>query len=214
MLLWESLGYIGGGIGFGGQMVDWMFLVESVDVVLLFLLCFGNVWVDDLVCNNGIVVNVVVLYKDYIVGYLFFISYCLNWCYFGMCESVVKSFVDEVEVVWIEYCDGIFGEMDVEGKWIFIEFICEGVGVYVFNGEIFFQFVWDVEIMQVFCIWFKVVSLKWVDILGYVCGNCQFCVGVEMDWNGKVFVYYVCDDDWLVVGGECWICIFCFLLFG
>ncbi|ECO0702404.1 phage portal protein, partial [Salmonella enterica subsp. enterica serovar Rubislaw] len=49
----ESLGYTGGGIGFGGQMADWMPPAESVDAALLPSLRLGNARADDLVRNNG-----------------------------------------------------------------------------------------------------------------------------------------------------------------
>ncbi|SUG74685.1 Portal protein Head protein Gp4 [Salmonella enterica subsp. enterica] len=139
-----------GGIGFGGQMADWMPPAESVDAALLPSLRLGNARADDLVRNNGIAANAVALHKDHIVGHLFLISYRPNWRYLGMRESAAKSFVDEVEAAWTEYCDGIFGEMDAEGKRTFTEFIREGVGVHAFNGEIFLQPVWDAETTQVF----------------------------------------------------------------
>lgn len=89
---------------------------ESVDAALLPSLRLGNARADDLVRNNGIAANAVALHKDHIVGHLFLISYRPNWRYLGMRESAAKSFVDEVEAAWTEYCDGIFGEMDAEGS--------------------------------------------------------------------------------------------------
>ncbi|EOG6934964.1 phage portal protein, partial [Salmonella enterica subsp. enterica serovar Newport] len=200
----ESLGYTGGGIGFGGQMADWMPPAESVDAALLPSLRLGNARADDLVRNNGIAANAVALHKDHIVGHLFLISYRPNWRYLGMRESAAKSFVDEVEAAWTEYCDGIFGEMDAEGKRTFTEFIREGVGVHAFNGEIFLQLVWDAETTQVFRTRFKAVSPKRVDTPGYARGNRQLRAGVETDRNGKALAYHVCDDDWPVAGGERW----------
>ncbi|ECE9132042.1 phage tail tape measure protein [Salmonella enterica subsp. enterica serovar Napoli] len=200
----ESLGYTGGGIGFGGQMADWMPPAESVDAALLPSLRLGNARADDLVRNNGIAANAVALHKDHIVGHLFLISYRPNWRYLGMRESAAKSFVDEVEAAWTEYCDGIFGEMDAEGKRTFTEFIREGVGVHAFNGEIFLQPVWDAETTQVFRTRFKAVSPKRVDTPGYARGNRQLRAGVETDRNGKALAYHVCDDDWPVAGGERW----------
>lgn len=175
----ESLGYTGGGIGFGGQMADWMPPAESVDAALLPSLRLGNARADDLVRNNGIAANAVALHKDHIVGHLFLISYRPNWRYLGMRESAAKSFVDEVEAAWTEYCDGIFGEMDAEGKRTFTEFIREGVGVHAFNGEIFLQPVWDAETTQVFRTRFKAVSPKRVDTPGYARGNRQLRAGME-----------------------------------
>ncbi|EAO7510643.1 phage portal protein [Salmonella enterica] len=198
----ESLGYTGGGIGFGGQMADWMPPAESVDAALLPSLRLGNARADDLVRNNGIAANAVALHKDHIVGHLFLISYRPNWRYLGMRESAAKSFVDEVEAAWTEYCDGIFGEMDAEGKRTFTEFIREGVGVHAFNGEIFLQPVWDAETTQVFRTRFKAVSPKRVDTPGYARGNRQLRAGVETDRNGKALAYHVCDDDWPVAGGD------------
>ncbi|STN92113.1 capsid protein of prophage [Escherichia coli] len=52
-----------------------------------------------------------------------------------MRETAAKSFVDEVEAAWSEYAEGMSGEIDVEGKRTFTEFIREGVGVHAFNGE-------------------------------------------------------------------------------
>ena len=45
----ESLGYSGGGVGFGGQMADWVPPAESVDAALLPSLRLGNARADDLV---------------------------------------------------------------------------------------------------------------------------------------------------------------------
>ncbi|EDD5837954.1 phage portal protein, partial [Salmonella enterica] len=93
----ESMGYSGGGAGFGGQLTDWMPLAESVDAALLPSLRLGNARADDLVRNNGIAANAVSLHKDHIVGHLFLISYRPNWQYLGMRESSARSFINEVE---------------------------------------------------------------------------------------------------------------------
>ncbi len=77
-----------------------------------------------------------------------------------MRETAAKSFVDEVEAAWSEYAEGMSGEIDVEGKRTFTEFIREGVGVHAFNGEIFVQPVWDTESTQLFRTRFKAVSPK------------------------------------------------------
>ncbi|EBP7191560.1 phage portal protein, partial [Salmonella enterica] len=154
----ESLGYSGGGTGFGGQLTDWMPPAESVDAALLPSLRLGNARADDLVRNNGIAANAVSLHKDHIVGHLFLISYRPNWQYLGMREASARSFINEVESAWSEYCDGIFGEIDIEGKRTFTEFIREGVGVHAFNGEIFLQPVWDTETTQLFRTRFKAIS--------------------------------------------------------
>lgn len=63
-----------------------------------------------------------------------------------------------MEAAWSEYAEGMFGEIDVEGKRTFTEFIREGVGVHAFNGEIFVQPVWDTETTQLFRTRFKAVS--------------------------------------------------------
>lgn len=65
-----------------------------------------------------------------------------------------------MEAAWSEYAEGMFGEIDVEGKRTFTEFIREGVGVHAFNGEIFVQPVWDTESTQLFRTRFKAVSPK------------------------------------------------------
>ncbi len=100
------------------------------------------------------------LHKDHIVGHMFLISYRPNWRWLGMRETAAKSFVDEVEAAWSEYAEGMSGEIDVEGKRTFTEFIREGVGVHAFNGEIFVQPVWDTETTQLFRTRFKAVSPK------------------------------------------------------
>ncbi len=123
----------------------------------------GNARADDLVRNNGIAANAVALHKDHIVGHMFLISYRPNWRWLGMRETAAKSFVDEVEAAWSEYAEGMSGEIDVEGKRTFTEFIREGVGVHAFNGEIFVQPVWDTETTQLFRTRFKAVSPKRVD---------------------------------------------------
>lgn len=68
----------------------------------------------------------------------------------------------------------MFGEIDVEGKRTFTEFIREGVGVHAFNGEIFVQPVWDTESTQLFRTRFKAVSPKRVDTPDTVSGT-VFC---------------------------------------
>ena len=112
----ESLSYNGGGAGFGGQMAEWLPPAQSADAALLPALRLGNARADDLVRNNGIAANAVALHKDHIVGHMFLISYRPNWRWLGMRETAAKSFVDEVEAAWSEYAEGMFGEIDVEGK--------------------------------------------------------------------------------------------------
>ncbi|MCC8209759.1 phage portal protein [Escherichia coli] len=146
----ESLSYNGGGAGFGGQMAEWLPPAQSADAALLPALRLGNARADDLVRNNGIAANAVALHKDHIVGHMFLISYRPNWRWLGMRETAAKSFVDEVEAAWSEYAEGMSGEIDVEEKRTFTEFIREGVGVHAFNGEIFVQPVWDTESTQLF----------------------------------------------------------------
>ncbi|EAO4397095.1 phage portal protein [Salmonella enterica] len=200
----ESLAYSGGGIGFGGQMMDWMPQAESVDAALLPSLRLGNARAEDLVRNNGIAANAVALHKDHIVGHLFLISYRPNWRWLGMNEATAKSFVVEVEAAWTEYCDSLFGEIDAEGKRTFTEFIREGVGVHAFNGEIFMQPVWDAETTQVFRTRFKAVSPKRVDTPGHALGNRWLRAGVEIDRNGRALAYHVCEDDWPLSGSGRW----------
>ncbi|EIB9646959.1 phage portal protein [Escherichia coli] len=169
----ESLSYNGGGAGFGGQMAEWLPPAQGVDAALLPALRLGNARADDLVRNNGIAANAVALHKDHIVGHMFLISYRPNWRWLGMRESAAKIFVDEVEAAWSEYAEGMFGEIDVEGKRTFTEFIREGVGVHAFNGEIFVQPVWDTETTRLFRTRFKAVSPKRVDTPGHGMGT--FC---------------------------------------
>lgn len=200
----ESLSYSGGGVGFGGQMADWVPPAESVDAALLPSLRLGNARADDLVRNNGIAANAVALHKDHIVGHLFLISYRPNWRYLGMREAAAKSFVDEVECAWTEYCDSVFGEIDIEGKRTFTELIREGVGVHAFNGEVFVQPVWDAETTQLFRTRFKAISPKRIDTPGHAQGNRQLRAGVEIDKNGKALAYHVSEDTWPFSGTGRW----------
>lgn len=200
----QSLGYSGGGAGFGGQMMNWTPPLEGIDAALLPALSLGNARADDLVRNNGIAANAVALHKDHIVGHLFLISYRPNWRYLGMRESSARRFIDEVESAWTEYCDGIFGEIDIEGKRTFTEFIREGVGVHAFNGEVFLQPVWEAETTQLFRTRFKAISPKRIDTPGHAMGNRQLRAGVEVDRNGKALAYHVSEDDWPLSSAGKW----------
>ncbi|EEY5188398.1 phage portal protein [Escherichia coli] len=200
----ESLSYNGGGAGFGGQMAEWLPPAQSADAALLPALRLGNARADDLVRNNGIAANAVALHKDHIVGHMFLISYRPNWRWLGMRETAAKSFVDEVEAAWSEYAEGMFGEIDVEGKRTFTEFIREGVGVHAFNGEIFVQPVWDTESTQLFRTRFKAVSPKRVDTPGHGMGNRFLRAGVEVDRYGRAVAYHICEDDFPFSGSGRW----------
>lgn len=200
----ESLSYNGGGAGFGGQMAEWLPPAQSADAALLPALRLGNARADDLVRNNGIAANAVALHKDHIVGHMFLISYRPNWRWLGMRETAAKSFVDEVEAAWSEYAEGMSGEIDVEGKRTFTEFIREGVGVHAFNGEIFVQPVWDTETTQLFRTRFKAVSPKRVDTPGHGMGNRFLRAGVEVDRYGRAVAYHICEDDFPFSGSGRW----------
>ncbi|MFY3728037.1 phage portal protein, partial [Escherichia coli] len=151
-----------------------------------------------------IAANAVALHKDHIVGHMFLISYRPNWRWLGMRETAAKSFVDEVEAAWSEYAEGMFGEIDVEGKRTFTEFIREGVGVHAFNGEIFVQPVWDTETTQLFRTRFKAVSPKRVDTPGHGMGNRFLRAGVEVDRYGRAVAYHICEDDFPFSGSGRW----------
>ena len=200
----ESLSYNGGGAGFGGQMEEWLPPAQSADAALLPALRLGNARADDLVRNNGIAANAVALHKDHIVGHMFLISYRPNWRWLGMRETAAKSFVDEVEAAWSEYAEGMSGEIDVEEKRTFTEFIREGVGVHAFNGEIFVQPVWDTETTQLFRTRFKAVSPKRVDTPGHGMGNRFLRAGVEVDRYGRAVAYHICEDDFPFSGSGRW----------
>ncbi|ENY4954319.1 phage portal protein, partial [Escherichia coli] len=124
-------------------MAEWLPAPESADVALLPSIHLGNARADELVRNNGIASNAVEIHKDHIVGHMFRLSYRPNWRWLGMSEADSHAFIEDVEAAWMEYCDPVFGTMDVEGRRSFTEFIREGVGVHTFNGEIFVQPVWD-----------------------------------------------------------------------
>ncbi|MDA6894068.1 phage portal protein [Escherichia coli] len=132
------------------------------------------------------------------------IVYRPNWRWLGMRETAAKSFVDEVEAAWSEYAEGMFGEIDVEGKRTFTEFIREGVGVHAFNGEIFVQPVWDTETTQLFRTRFKAVSPKRVDTPGHGMGNRFLRAGVEVDRYGRAVAYHICEDDFPFSGSGRW----------
>ncbi|WP_024236047.1 phage portal protein, partial [Escherichia coli] len=127
-----------------------------------------------------------------------------NGRWLGMRETAAKSFVDEVEAAWSEYAEGMFGEIDVEGKRTFTEFIREGVGVHAFNGEIFVQPVWDTETTQLFRTRFKAVSPKRVDTPGHGMGNRFLRAGVEVDRYGRAVAYHICEDDFPFSGSGRW----------
>lgn len=200
----ESMSYSGGGVGFGGQMAEWMPPVESADAALLPSLRLGNARADDLVRNNGIAANAVEIHKDHIVGHMFRLSYRPNWRYLGMSEADFHAFVEEVETAWLEYCDPVFGSIDAEGKRTFTEFIREGVGVHAFNGEIFVQPVWDAESPGLFRTKFKAVSPKRVDTPGHALGNRWLRAGVEINTSGRALAYHVCDDNYPLFGEGVW----------
>ncbi|EFI5876099.1 phage portal protein, partial [Escherichia coli] len=185
-------------------MAEWLPPSQSADAALLPALRLGNARADDLVRNNGIAANAVALHKDHIVGHMFLISYRPNWRWLGMRETAAKSFVDEVEAAWSEYAEGMFGEIDVEGKRTFTEFIREGVGVHAFNGEIFVQPVWDTESTQLFRTRFKAVSPKRVDTPGHGMGNRFLRAGVEVDRYGRAVAYHICEDDFPFSGSGRW----------
>ncbi|ELO9369699.1 phage portal protein, partial [Escherichia coli] len=126
----QSMGYSGGGTGFGGQLAEWLPAPESADVALLPSIQLGNARADDLVRNNGIAANAVEIHKDHIVGHMFRLSYRPNWRWLGMSEADSHAFIEDVEAAWMEFCDPVFGSMDVEGRRSFTEFIREGVGVH------------------------------------------------------------------------------------
>lgn len=163
----QSMGYSGGGTGFGGQLAEWLPAPESADVALLPSIQLGNARADDLVRNNGIAANAVEIHKDHIVGHMFRLSYRPNWRWLGMSEADSHAFIEDVEAAWMEFCDPVFGSMDVEGRRSFTEFIREGVGVHTFNGEIFVQPVWDTESTSLFRTKFKTISPKRVSTPGY-----------------------------------------------
>lgn len=123
----QSMGY-SEGTGFGGQLAEWLPAPESADVALLPSIQLGNARADDLVRNNGIAANAVEIHKDHIVGHMFRLSYRPNWRWLGMSEADSHAFIEDVEAAWMEYCDPVFGSMDVEGRRSFTEFIREGVG--------------------------------------------------------------------------------------
>ncbi|UIM99571.1 phage portal protein [Yersinia ruckeri] len=200
----QSLGYAGGGVGFGGQLSEWVPHPEGADAALLPTMRLGNARADDLVRNNGIAANAIALHKDHIVGNLFRLSYRPNWRYLGMKEDDAYAFVGEVEAAWQEFCDPTFGTLDIEGKRSFTEFIREGVGVHAFNGEIFVQPVWDAESSALFRTRFKAISPKRVDNPGGGLGDRYLRAGVEVDKYGKALAYHVCDDDYLSWGRGQW----------
>lgn len=204
----EYVGYYGGGSGFGGQLRSWNLSSESVDVVLLFNFIRGNVRVDDLVRNNGYVVNVIQLYQDYIVGFFFRFSYRLSWRYLGIGEEEVRVFFREVEAVWKEFVEDDCCCIDVERKRTFIMMIREGVVMYVFNGELFVQVIWDISSSRFFRIQFRMVSSKRISNSNNI-GDSRNCrVGVQINDSGAALGYYVSEDGYFGWMSQKWIWIF------
>lgn len=86
--------------------------------------------------------------------------------------------------------------------------------MYVFNGELCMQVIWDSDLMCFFCIQFKMVSLKCVSNLNNIGDIWNCCVGVKINDSGVVLGYYVSDDGYFGWMVQNWIYIFCELFGG
>ncbi|AYN26418.1 phage portal protein [Buttiauxella sp. 3AFRM03] len=191
----RSMGYTGGGVGFGGQMAEWTPLSQSADAALLPTLKTGNARADDLVRNNGLGSNIIRLHQDHIVGHMFRLSYRPNWKFLGMNEADAQAFVDDVEAAWLEFADSPYCKIDIEEKRTFTEFIREGVGVHAFNGEAFIQPVWENSSSSLFRTRFKMISPKRIENPYNGMSTASRRAGVDIDKNGKAVAYHVREGD-------------------
>lgn len=191
----ESMGYAGGGVGFGGQMLEWTPPSESADEALLPGFKLGNARADDLVRNNAIAHNAIRLHQDHIVGHMFRLSYRPNWKFIGMNEADAQAFADDVEAAWNEYADAESCYLDIEGKQTFTGLIRESIGIHAFSGEIFVQSVWESDTRNLFNTRFKLISPKRVENPYNGRSTKYLRAGVEINRNGKALAYFVRDSD-------------------
>lgn len=97
---------------------------------------------------------------------------------------------------------------------MFIMMIWEGVVMYVFNGELFVQVIWDISLLWFFWIQFWMVSLKCISNLNNIGDSWNCCVGVQINDSGVVLGYYVSEDGYFGWMLQKWIWIFCELFGG
>lgn len=190
-----TMGYSGGGAGFGGQLADWIPPLQSADAALLPALRLGNARADDLVRNNGIAANGVRIHQDHVVGNMFRLSYRPNWQFLGMNETDAQAFADEVEAAWVEFADTVQSAIDVEGRRNFTEMIREAVAVHAFNGEAFVQPVWGGERNSLFRTQFKMISPKRIENPFNGGNTSTRRAGVEIDRRGRAVAYHVREGD-------------------
>ncbi|NTZ39993.1 phage portal protein [Enterobacter sp. JMULE2] len=191
----DSMGYSGGGVGFGGQLAEWVPPLQSADAALLPTLKLGNARADDLVRNNGIATNGVRLHQDHVVGNMFRLSYRPNWRFLGMKESDAQAFADDVEAAWTEFADTVMSAIDVEGKRNFTEFIREAVAVHAFNGEAFVQPIWGGGRGSMFRTQFKMISPKRIENPFNGADTSQRRAGIDIDSSGRAVAYHIRQGD-------------------
>lgn len=191
----QSMGYTGGGAGFGGQMADWTPPSQSADEALLPQFRLGNARADDLVRNNGLAANAIDIHKNHIVGNMFRLSYRPNWKFLGMKEEDAQAFADDVEAAWLEYVDAIDNWIDIEQKHDFTGLIRDAVGIHAFAGEIFMQPVTDHNQRQLFTTRFMMVSPKRIENPYNGMSTSQRRNGVDIDRNGAAIAYHVRESD-------------------
>lgn len=191
----QSMGYTGGGTGFGGQMAEWTPPSQSADEALLPLFRMGNARADDLVRNNGIAANAIDIHKNHIVGNMFRLSYRPNWKFLGIREEDARAFAEEVEAAWSEYVESIDCWLDVERKRDFTGMIRDAVGIHAFAGEIFMQPVTEYSPRQLFSTRFMMVSPKRVENPYNGASTSQRRNGVDIDRNGAAVAYHVRESD-------------------
>ena len=92
----------------------WVFFFFDVQIVLVWVMIELEKRFDDMILMQLDGVGGIQLYQDYIVGFFFWFSYCLSWCYLGIGEEEVCVFFCEVEVVWKEFVEDDCCCIDVE----------------------------------------------------------------------------------------------------
>lgn len=191
----SSMGYNGSGVGFGGQLAEWMPPSQGADEALLPGFRIGNARADDLVRNNAIATNAIALHQDHIIGNMFRLSYRPNWKFIGMREEDAQAFADDIEAAWMEYSDSARCYLDLEGKNTFTGLMREAIAVHAFAGEIFMMPVYERAAGHVFGTRFRLISPKRVENPFNGADTATRRGGVEIDRNGRAIAYNVRDGN-------------------
>lgn len=203
----EYASYDGSGVGFGGQLAQWVPPSQGADAALLPRFERGNARADDLVRNNGFAANGIQLHQDHIVGSFFRLSYRPNWRRLGITEDDARAMADDVEAAWREYAEDHHCYIDVERKRTFTMMIREGVATHAFNGEIFTQPAWSPDSGSVFRTQFRMVSPRRISNKGGMSDTATQRSGVAVNRYGAAVGYYVSEDAYPFHGPQKWVYI-------